>query len=206
MQYSTHNNNKGCYNHMRKDNRNYCEDHRRINSCYDTTSCAGRYSGYETVSDRNRQTCDTDYAMNNRQDCHYQSQDYGPEPYAIDLHEAALENDTFRTALWTGEHLQLTIMSLKPGEDIGLEIHPCLDQFVRIEKGKGVVIMGKCREQMDFRIQLCEGDAFIIPAGTWHNFINTDCNPLKLSSIYGPPSHPHGTVHRTKKEAEEEER
>ena len=97
--------------------------------------------------------------------------------------------------------MQLTLMSINVGEDIGLEIHPHLDQFLRIEQGQGLVKMGRSRDNPDFQRRVGDGYAIIIPAGTWHNLINTGNRPLKLYSIYAPPQHPKGTVHRTKADA-----
>ena len=127
--------------------------------------------------------------------------DYGPEPFAINIDQATKENNTFRTALWTGDHLQLTLMSISVGEDIGLENHPNLDQFLRIEQGQGIVKMGQDRDNLNFQRRIGDGYAIIIPAGTWHNLVNTGSVPLKLYSIYAPPQHPRGTVHRTKADA-----
>jgi len=124
--------------------------------------------------------------------------DYGPDPFAVNIEKAAEQNNTFRTALWTGKHLQLTLMSINVGEDIGLEVHPNLDQFIRIEEGQGLVMMGDSKDNLDFQRRVREDYAFIIPAGKWHNLINTGNKPLKLYSIYAPPQHPHGTVHETK--------
>lgn len=132
--------------------------------------------------------------------------DYGPEPFVFNIEEATLQNDAFRTALWTGEHLQLTLMSLKPGEDIGIESHPNLDQFIRIEQGQGLVMMGDREDHLHWRQRVSGDDAIIIPAGTWHNLINTGCAPLKLYSLYAPPQHPFGTVHETREDAEENHR
>lgn len=131
--------------------------------------------------------------------------DYGPRPFVINIAGAARENRAFRTALWTGEHLQLTLMSIKAGEDIGLEIHPDLDQFIRIEQGRGMVKMGDDRNNLSFQARVCPGYVVIIPAGKWHNLINTGGTPLKLYSVYAPPQHPRGTVQRTKAEALEDE-
>lgn len=131
--------------------------------------------------------------------------DYSPSPFAVNIEQAAKQNNNFRTALWTGKHLQLTLMSINVGEDIGLEVHPELDQFIRIEQGQGLVLMGDNREALDFRAYVREGYAFIIPAGKWHNLINTGNIPIKLYSVYAPPQHPRGTVHRTKAEAEASE-
>lgn len=127
--------------------------------------------------------------------------DYGPEPFVINIDQATKQNNTFRTALWTGEHLQLTLMSIKVGEEIGLENHANLDQFLRVEQGQGLVKMGYSKDNLDFQRRVTDGDAIIIPAGKWHNLINTGSKPLKLYSIYAPPQHPKGTVHRTKADA-----
>lgn len=127
--------------------------------------------------------------------------DYGPEPFAINIEQATKQNNAFRTALWTGNHLQLTLMSISPGEDIGLENHPDNDQFLRIEQGRGLVKMGESKDNLDFQRRVGDGYCIIIPAKTWHNVINIGNIPLKLYSIYAPPQHPKGTVHRTKADA-----
>ncbi|WP_226665205.1 cupin domain-containing protein [Metabacillus litoralis] len=124
--------------------------------------------------------------------------DYGAKPFVIDIEKATKQNNTFRTALWTGKHLQLTLMDIKAGEEIGLEIHPNLDQFLRIEQGQGIVKMGDSKNRLDFQKKVFEDYAIIIPAGKWHNLINTGKQSLKLYSIYAPPQHPFGTVHETK--------
>lgn len=132
--------------------------------------------------------------------------DYGSEPFAINIEEATKQNDAYRTALWTGKHLQLTLMSINVGEDIGLETHPHLDQFIRIEEGQGIVRMGDRKDKLDFQARVSDDFIFIIPAGKWHNLINTGNKPIKLYSIYAPPQHPWGTVHETKAEAEAAEK
>lgn len=129
--------------------------------------------------------------------------DCGPKPFVVNIKDAVLQNNTFRTALWTGNHLQLTLMCINVGEDIGLEMHPDVDQFIRIEQGQGLVMMGDNKDNLCFQRRVCDGYAIFIPACKWHNLINTGCTPLKLYSIYAPPEHPHGTVHRTKQDAEE---
>ncbi|MGI6119700.1 MAG: cupin domain-containing protein [Desulfosporosinus sp.] len=129
--------------------------------------------------------------------------DYGPNPFVVNIEEAAKQNDYFRIALWTGNHFQLTLMSIRVGEDIGLEMHPDVDQFLRIEEGQGLAIMGNRKDKLDFQRTVSDNYAIFIPAGKWHNVINTGCTPLKLYSIYAPPEHPHSTVHKTKENAEE---
>ena len=170
----------------------------------------GRYPSYGEVSQGNSSymnnnrmnTRNNDRPMYNTGSPYTRFADYGPEPFAVNIEEVTTQNNTFRTALWTGQHLQLTLMSINPGEDIGLEIHPNLDQFVRIEEGSGIVKMGNQRDYLDFQRNVSADFAFIIPAGKWHNLVNTGRTPLKLYSIYAPPQHPPGTVHVTKADAE----
>jgi len=131
----------------------------------------------------------------------YVLKDYGPQPLVFNIEKATTQNRTFRTVMWTGTHLQVTLMSINVGEDIGAEIHPELDQFLRIEQGQGLVQMGYTRDNMNLQARVSDDDAIIVPAGTWHNLINTGRVPLKLYSIYAPPQHPHGTVHITKADA-----
>ncbi|WP_423227586.1 cupin domain-containing protein [Paenibacillus filicis] len=127
--------------------------------------------------------------------------DHGKEPYVVNIEQAARQNNTYRSALWTGEHFQVTVMSIPVGSDIGLEIHPHTDQFIRIEEGQGLVQMGNSRDKLDFQATAYENDAIMIPAGKWHNVTNSGNKPLKVSVIYAPPEHPFGTVHTTKAEA-----
>jgi mannose-6-phosphate isomerase-like protein (cupin superfamily) len=127
--------------------------------------------------------------------------DYGPYPFVVNINDSTIQNNDFRNALWTGCHLQVTLMCIPAGESIGLENHPDLDQFLRIEQGQGLVMMGDCRERLDFQEKVWDDYAILIPAGTWHNLINTGCQPLKLYSIYAPPQHAKGTIHKTKAQA-----
>jgi mannose-6-phosphate isomerase-like protein (cupin superfamily) len=127
--------------------------------------------------------------------------DHGPNPYVVNIEELTLQNETFRTAAWTGSQLQMTLMAIQPGEDIGLEVHDNHDQFLRIEQGTARVEMGPT--ETDLTAQNAEDDfAIFVPAGTWHNIINTGDDVLKLYSIYAPAEHAHGTVHETKAIAE----
>ena len=119
-----------------------------------------------------------------------------------DIERETLENTNFRTVVFTGEHTQLTLMRLGPGEDIGREMHDHLDQFLRIEQGRGRVELGATEDAVDETHDV-EGDwAVIVPAGVWHNVVNTGEGELKLYSLYSPPEHPDGTVHETKADAE----
>ena len=119
-----------------------------------------------------------------------------------DIERATLENETFRTVLFTGEHTQLTVMRLAPGEDIGRESHPHLDQFLRVEQGRARVELGRTEGTIDETHEVEDDWAIIVPAGVWHNVVNTGTTELKLYSLYSPPEHPEGTVHRTKADAE----
>ncbi|MFX3627986.1 MAG: cupin domain-containing protein [Ectobacillus sp.] len=128
-------------------------------------------------------------------------QDYGTRPFVVDIEKATKQNRTFRTALWTGKNLQVTVMSINVGEDIGLEVHPTVDQFLRIEEGQGIVQIGDTKDNLYFQERVQDDYAIMIPAGKWHNVINTGNKPLKLYTIYAPPEHPFGTVHKTKADA-----
>lgn len=124
--------------------------------------------------------------------------DYGANPFVTNIEEVTKQNDHYRTALWTGSQLQVTLMSIEVGEDIGLEVHPDIDQFLRIEDGEGLVQMGDSKENLDFEKIAKDDDAIFVPAGKWHNVTNKGDKPLKLYSIYAPAEHPHGTVHETR--------
>lgn len=122
--------------------------------------------------------------------------------WSANIEEATVDNTTFRTVLFTGKHTQLTVMHLQAGEEIGLEAHEEIDQFIRVEEGSARVTMGRSKETVDETHELSDDWAVIIPAGVWHNVINTGDGPLKLYSLYSPPEHPDGTVHQTKAEAD----
>ncbi len=132
-------------------------------------------------------------------------EDQGPEAISFNINEAALENDNFRQAIWTGEYFQITLMSIDEGSEIGMEVHTELDQLLYIVSGEGLVLMGDSMDNLDYQESVYEGYAIIIPAGTWHNLVNEGDTPIKLFSLYAPPAHPHGTVHQTKEEADEAE-
>ena len=125
-------------------------------------------------------------------------EDFGPNPYVTNITEATLMNPFFRRALWTGTHLQLTLMCIPPEGENGLEMHANLDQFLRLEQGKGRVLMGSDPNSLNFQQNVADDYAIFIPAGTWHNLINTGNEPIKLYSIYAPVQHPAGTIHCTK--------
>lgn len=128
--------------------------------------------------------------------------DYGPDELVVNIECFSKINKNYRTALWTGNHLQVTLMSIPVRGDIGLEMHPNLDQFIRIEAGNAIVKMGRSKSNLDFEQRVNGNYAVIVPAGTWHNIINISNIPLKLYSVYAPPQHPYGTIHKTKADAE----
>jgi len=127
--------------------------------------------------------------------------DNGPSPIVANIVTAAIENTNYRTTMWTGNNLQLTLMSIEPGHDIGLEVHETHDQFLRIEQGLATVSMGPSQDQLR-TWQASMSDAVFVPAGNWHNLECIGEVPLKVYSIYAPPQHAHGTVHVTQAEAE----
>lgn len=131
--------------------------------------------------------------------------DYGNAPAVLDIEAYTMNNGNFRTALWTGTNLQVTLMSIPVGREIGLELHSNIDQFLRIEQGTGRVLMGDAEDQLDFVQEVKADYSVFVPAGKWHNLVNTGNVPLKLYSIYAPVEHPHGTVHETRAEALEAE-
>ena len=127
--------------------------------------------------------------------------DIGPAPLVVSIEKDTIENTNYRTTLWTGANLQVTLMSIEPGSDIGLEVHEMNDQFLRIEQGMATVSMGPNEEHLQVW-SASANDAVIVPAGTWHNLASVGDVPLKVYSIYAPVKHPHGTVHVTKDESE----
>jgi mannose-6-phosphate isomerase-like protein (cupin superfamily) len=118
--------------------------------------------------------------------------------YIANIEKETLENTDYRRVLYTAENSQLVLMSIEPGDEIGNEVHT-LDQFIRIEAGKGKVILNNTDES-----ELADGSAVLVPAGSWHTIINIGDEPLKLYSIYSPPEHKDGTVHSTKADEVEE--
>jgi mannose-6-phosphate isomerase-like protein (cupin superfamily) len=118
--------------------------------------------------------------------------------YVGSIETQTLENAYFRQVLFTGKHAQLVVMCLQPGEQIGNEMHPNVDQFFRIEQGEAKFVFNETEEHL-----VRDADAVVVPAGTHHNVINASkTTSLKLYTIYSPPNHPDGTVHKTKSEAE----
>ena len=122
--------------------------------------------------------------------------------YFGSIEKQTLKNNYFRQVLFTGKHAQLVVMCLQPGEEIGNEVHPKVDQFFRIEEGEAKFVLN----EKEINVAK-DGDAVIVPAGTYHNVINNSkTKKLKLYTVYSPPNHPDKTIHKNKEEAEEAEK
>jgi mannose-6-phosphate isomerase-like protein (cupin superfamily) len=121
------------------------------------------------------------------------------------VEQVTLDNTNFRAVLYTATHIQLTVMSIPPGGEVGRESHPHLDQFLRIEEGTARVEFGPTADEIAETYDVEDDWAIIVPAGRWHNIVNTGAEPLKLYSLYAPPEHPDGTVHVTKADADADE-
>lgn len=115
--------------------------------------------------------------------------------YHTNIEKDTTENNNYRKVVATGKYSQVVLMSIKPKEEIGLEIHNDIDQFFRIEQGKGIALIG---QNNPIKYDLNDGVALLVPAGTWHNIINTSNEPLKLYSIYSPPNHPPNRIQKDK--------
>ncbi|PMC76164.1 MULTISPECIES: cupin domain-containing protein [unclassified Brachybacterium] len=131
--------------------------------------------------------------------------DNGPQPNAFDIETETRSNDAYRTVAWTGKYLQVTLMSIPVGGSIGLEIHHDTDQFLRVDAGKGRAVMGPAEDQLDYQQDLEDGWSVQVPAGVWHDVINTGDEPLRLYSVYAPVHHAPGIVQQTAEIAELDE-
>lgn len=128
-------------------------------------------------------------------------EDRGKQPVVENIEDWTNANDNYRTTVWTGEKMQLTLMAIQPGDDIGLEVHPDVDQFLRIESGKGLCQMGPTKDNLNFEQEVEDDFVILVPANTWHNVTNTGDEPLKLYTLYAGPDHLPGTVHPTHQDA-----
>jgi mannose-6-phosphate isomerase-like protein (cupin superfamily) len=127
--------------------------------------------------------------------------DIGPDPQSFDLEQQTVENSNYRTVAWSGRYSQLTLMSIPEGADIGLEMHPETDQFLRLDAGRGRVQMGRTRNNLEFEQDVSDGWCILVPAGTWHNVTNIGNEPMQLYTIYAPAHHKPGKVHATAADA-----
>ena len=124
-------------------------------------------------------------------------QDIGPRPQAFDLEQETRDNQNYRTVAWSGRYLQVTLMSIPVGADIGLEAHPDTDQFLRLDAGRGRVRMGNSRDQLTFDEEVADGWCVLVPAGTWHDITNIGDVPMQVYAIYAPAHHKPGKIHKT---------
>ncbi len=131
--------------------------------------------------------------------------DNGPKPNAFDIETETVENANYRSVAWTGKYLQVTLMSIPVGESIGLEVHPDTDQFLRLDAGTGRCVMGPAEDDLTFEQEVSDGWAIQVPAGTWHDVINTGDEPMRLYAIYAPVHHASGKIHATAADAERDE-
>lgn len=129
-------------------------------------------------------------------------EDIGPKPHAFDIERATKENLSYRSVAWSGRYLQVTLMSIPAGGDIGLEAHPETDQFLRIEAGNGRVQMGSAKDALNFERDVSDGWSVLVPAGTWHNVTNNGATPMQIYAIYAPAHHAPDKVHATAAAAE----
>ena len=127
--------------------------------------------------------------------------DIGPKPQTFDLEKSTLQNTNYRTVAWSGRYLQLTLMSIPVGGDIGLEVHPETDQFLRLDAGRGRVQMGTAKDKLTFEEEVSDGWCVMIPAGSWHNVTNIGKEPMQIYAIYAPAHHKPGKIHKTASDA-----
>ena len=128
--------------------------------------------------------------------------DVGPEPQSFDVERATKENANYRSVAWSGRYLQVTLMSIPVGGDIGLEAHPETDQFLRLEAGRGRVQMGSAKNHLSFDEEVADGWCVLVPAGTWHNITNIGTTPMQVYAIYAPAHHAPGKIQATAAVAE----
>lgn len=129
-------------------------------------------------------------------------EDIGPQPHSFDIEGATTANSSYRSVAWSGRFMQLTLMSIPVGGDIGLEAHPQTDQFLRLDAGRGVVQMGVAKDQLTFEREVSNGWCVLVPAGTWHNITNTGTTPMQVYAIYAPAHHAPNNVQATQLAAE----
>jgi mannose-6-phosphate isomerase-like protein (cupin superfamily) len=139
---------------------------------------------------------------NNDQEEHDMTiKDIGPGRQSFNLEQETVDNTNYRTVAWSGRYLQLTLMSIPQGGDVGLEVHPETDQFLRLDAGRGRVQMGPNRDNLEFEQEVSDGWCILVPAGTWHNVTNIGDEPMQLYAIYAPAHHKPGKIHATAADA-----
>lgn len=128
--------------------------------------------------------------------------DIGPLPQSFNIEDATKANRNYRSVAWSGRYLQVTLMSIPVGGDIGLEAHPQTDQFLRLDAGRGLVQMGTAKDNLTFEKEVSNGWCVLVPAGTWHNITNTGTAPMQVYAIYAPAHHAPDKVQVTAAAAE----
>lgn len=128
--------------------------------------------------------------------------DIGPDPQSFDIERATKDNTSYRSVAWSGRYLQVTLMSIPVGGDIGLEVHHETDQFLRLDAGSGRVQMGAAKDSLTFDTEVTDGWCVLVPAGTWHNITNIGQTPMQIYAIYAPAHHKPDKVHATAEAAE----
>lgn len=189
---NNHINNHICNNNHRRMERNYTErlDGEIIPRREENFDCEGNklYDHLEYYENNEISYCDK---CKNK--C---KNEHGGEVYILNVSKSAYKNESFRESVWTGNYLQMTLMSIPCSCDVGVEIHNDTDQYIRVEYGYACLLTGCDPKHLDNKKKLCQGDAVFVPAGTWHNIVNVGRGELKLSSVYAPPHHPKCTVEK----------
>lgn len=127
--------------------------------------------------------------------------DIGPQPQSFDLEQATRDNPNYRSVAWSGRYLQVTLMSIPVGGEIGLEMHAETDQFLRLDAGRGLVQMGPGKDRLSFTREVTDGWCILVPAGTWHNVTNIGGTPMQVYTIYAPAHHAPGRQQQTAADA-----
>lgn len=128
-------------------------------------------------------------------------EDIGPQPQSFNLENCTRENTDYRSVAWSGRYLQVTLMSIPVGSDIGLEMHPETDQFLRLDAGRGRVQIGPAKDQLTFEKEVSDGWCILVPAGSWHNVTNIGEEPMQVYAVYAPAHHKPGKIHKTASDA-----
>ena len=128
-------------------------------------------------------------------------EDIGPQPNSFNLEQATRENLDYRAVAWSGRYLQVTLMSIPVGGDVGLEMHSETDQFLRLDAGTGRVQMGASKDRLTFDKDVSDGWCILVPAGTWHNITNIGKVPMQVYAVYSPSHHKPGKVHKNASDA-----
>lgn len=161
-------------------------------------------AGCDSQTSETKTTLEASVVQNENRQQAETGADKGGQPWVLNIEQATINNPNYRATQWTGQFMQMVLMSLKPGEEIDLEMHDNVDQFIRIEQGEARVRMGKSQKELSFDETVSDDWAIFIPAGYYHHVQNIGDTELKLYSIYAPKEHDAGTVHKTYQEAKDD--